>query len=222
MVVGRKTMFVRTAGCDYRCSWCDSTFTWDGSAKHEIAAMTAEEIWDQLYLIGGEYFDHVTISGGNPALLSSLSELTSLLKSKKIAIALETQGSKWQPWFYNIDDLTISPKPPSSNMATNFNILDEIVENLLNAKSTFSLKVVIFDDADFDYATRIHKRYKDVPFFLQVGNDDIHSVDNEQLTHKLLDKYQWLVDKTMESSEMNKVSILPQLHTLMWGNKRGV
>ena len=33
MVVGRKTMFVRTAGCDYSCSWCDSAFTWDGSAK---------------------------------------------------------------------------------------------------------------------------------------------------------------------------------------------
>ncbi|MDF0142324.1 7-carboxy-7-deazaguanine synthase QueE, partial [Staphylococcus pseudintermedius] len=28
-VIGRKTMFVRTAGCDFRCSWCDSKFTWD-------------------------------------------------------------------------------------------------------------------------------------------------------------------------------------------------
>ncbi|MDU4929904.1 MAG: 7-carboxy-7-deazaguanine synthase QueE, partial [Staphylococcus epidermidis] len=35
-VIGRKTMFVRTAGCDYRCSWCDSAFTWDGSAKEDI------------------------------------------------------------------------------------------------------------------------------------------------------------------------------------------
>lgn len=33
MVIGQKTMFVRTAGCDYSCSWCDSAFTWDGSAK---------------------------------------------------------------------------------------------------------------------------------------------------------------------------------------------
>ncbi len=32
-VIGRKTMFVRTAGCDYRCSWCDSAFTSDGNAK---------------------------------------------------------------------------------------------------------------------------------------------------------------------------------------------
>lgn len=44
MVIGQKTMFVRTAGCDYSCGWCDSAFTWDGSAKKDIRWMTAEEI----------------------------------------------------------------------------------------------------------------------------------------------------------------------------------
>ncbi|MDC3411958.1 7-carboxy-7-deazaguanine synthase QueE [Aquibacillus sp. 3ASR75-11] len=222
MVVGRKTMFVRTAGCDYQCSWCDSSFTWDGSAKNEIKQMTADEIWEQLYSIGGDYFDHVTISGGNPALLSSLGLLTSLLNRKNIAIALETQGSKWQPWFYEIDDLTISPKPPSSNMVTNFDTLDEIVDNLIKSRSNFSLKVVVFDEEDFHYAKKVHNRYRGVPFYLQVGNDDIHSDDHEQLANKLLKKYEWLVDETMQSCEMNSVRVLPQLHTLVWGNKRGV
>ncbi|RBN38258.1 7-carboxy-7-deazaguanine synthase QueE, partial [Priestia megaterium] len=54
MVVGRKTMFVRTAGCDYSCSWCDSAFTWDGSAKNDIRQLTAEQIWTELKEIGGE------------------------------------------------------------------------------------------------------------------------------------------------------------------------
>lgn len=48
MVIGQKTMFVRTAGCDYTCAWCDSAFTWDGSGKHLITHMTAEEIWEQM------------------------------------------------------------------------------------------------------------------------------------------------------------------------------
>lgn len=52
MVVGQKTMFVRTAGCDYSCSWCDSSFTWDGSGKHLIVQMTAEEIWSELKRLG--------------------------------------------------------------------------------------------------------------------------------------------------------------------------
>ena len=55
-------MFVRTAGCDYRCSWCDSAFTWDGSAKEDIKLMTAEEIYEALLEIGGHRFNHVTIS----------------------------------------------------------------------------------------------------------------------------------------------------------------
>ncbi len=75
MVVGRKTMFVRTAGCDYSCSWCDSAFTWDGSAKNDIRQLTAEQIWTELKEIGGECFDHVTISGGNLRLSRRLVHL---------------------------------------------------------------------------------------------------------------------------------------------------
>ena len=40
--IGQKTMFVRTAGCDYHCDWCDSAFTWDGSEKP--TRMTADEV----------------------------------------------------------------------------------------------------------------------------------------------------------------------------------
>lgn len=58
MVIGQKTMFVRTGGCDYRCSWCDSAFTWDGSQKAEV--MDAKSIIDGLYEKGANLFTHVT------------------------------------------------------------------------------------------------------------------------------------------------------------------
>lgn len=225
MVVGRKTMFVRTAGCDYRCSWCDSPFTWDGSAKSEIEKMTPEAIWEELTRIGGTRFNHVTISGGNPALLASIGELVDLLKEKNIEIALETQGSKWQSWMLSINDLTLSPKPPSSGMKTNFTVLDEIIDQLRHNKAKdqkVSLKIVVFDDADFDYAIGVHQRYPDLPFFLQVGNDDIQTEDQAALTTHLLNKYEWLIDKTIESDQLNGARVLPQVHTLIWGNKRGV
>src|SRR3954462_13181646 len=98
MVIGQKTMFVRTAGCDYSCSWCDSSFTWDGTAKDDIIMMKAEEIWNELKNQGGSGFSHVTISGGNPALLKNLDSLIELLKENNIKVCLETQGSKWQEW----------------------------------------------------------------------------------------------------------------------------
>jgi 7-carboxy-7-deazaguanine synthase len=222
MVVGQVTMFVRTAGCDYSCSWCDSAFTWDGSAKDDIKQMTAEEIWAELKFLGGDNFSFVTISGGNPALLKNLDSLIDLLKEKQINIGVETQGSRWQDWFLKIDELTISPKPPSSTMETNFEMLDTIFRNLSDFKYNVSLKVVIFDDRDLEYAKMIHKRYQDIPFYLSVGNDDITNTNNQELIQKLLNKYEWLVNRVVEDNQLNNVKVLPQLHALLWGNKRGV
>lgn len=220
MVIGQKTMFVRTAGCDYSCSWCDSSFTWNGTGKHLIKQMEPEEIWLELKKLGGDGFSFVTISGGNPALIKQLSGLISILKENDMTIALETQGSKWQDWFYDIDELTISPKPPSSGMVTNFEVLDQILSKLENKK--VSLKIVVFDDKDYDYAKQVHQRYPGVPFFLQVGNDDSTTTDNGHLVKELLDKYSWLIDKAMADHEIRDVKVLPQLHTFIWGNKRGV
>ncbi|PNH23070.1 7-carboxy-7-deazaguanine synthase QueE [Staphylococcus haemolyticus] len=218
-VIGRKTMFVRTAGCDYRCSWCDSAFTWDGSAKEDIQLMTAEEIYNQLKKIGGDRFDHVTISGGNPALIKGIQDLVDLFEEKQIYTALETQGSKFQPWMRQINDLTISPKPPSSNMKTNIDILDSVIEQCI--ESTLNLKVVIFDDNDYEFAKMIHHRYPNIPFYLQVGNPYLDDdVDNH--TEKLLSRYEALVDRVMASNDMNQVYVLPQLHTLLWSNKKAV
>ena len=220
-VIGRKTMFVRTAGCDYHCSWCDSAFTWDGSAKDDIKQMPPEEIWNELFELGGHCFDHVTISGGNPALISAIGELVHLLKEKGMKTALETQGSRWQDWMKDIDDLTLSPKPPSSGMETNFEMLDSIVSNLADIGNA-SIKVVVFDDNDFEFAVKIHERYRTVPFYLQVGNDDITTADNDLLLKKLLQKYESLIQKVIECPNLNDVKVLPQLHALVWGNKRGV
>ena len=131
-VIGRKTMFVRTAGCDYRCSWCDSAFTWDDSAKEDIRLLTAEEIYEELLEVGGNHFNHVTISGGNPALIKGIQDLVDLFEEKNIYTALETQGSKFQPWMTQINDLTISPKPPSSMMKPNLNTLDSVIDQCLS------------------------------------------------------------------------------------------
>jgi 7-carboxy-7-deazaguanine synthase len=92
--------------------------------------MEPEEIWKQLQELGGEGFSHVTISGGNPALLKNMDGLVELLKGNGIKLCLETQGSRWQDWMMEIDELTISPKPPSSGMITNYEVLDGIIERL--------------------------------------------------------------------------------------------
>jgi len=221
-VIGRKTMFVRTAGCDYSCAWCDSAFTWDGSGKTDIRPMTPYEIGEELRGIGGETFGHVTISGGNPALLPQLAGLIGLLRERGIRVALETQGSRWQDWFWSIDDLTLSPKPPSSRMETDWKALDDIVAKLTEKQRLFSLKIVVFDDEDLHYAAGVHERYPHIPFYVQAGNDRLREAEPERLLPYLLERYRWLIERVMEHNGLKQVHVLPQLHTWIWGNKKGV
>lgn len=224
MVIGQKTMFVRTAGCDYRCSWCDSAFTWDGSAKDLIRRLTADQILAELREVGGDRFAHVTLSGGNPVLLPQLAGLVKLLHAEGLAVAVETQGSRWQDWLAEIEQVTLSPKPPSSDMETNWDALDDIVGKLNHRPAPFavSLKVVVFDDLDLAYAKQVHKRYPKVAMYLQVGNPDVKRMDIAEHASDLLHRYEALIDKVIATPDLNQVRVLPQLHALVWGNKRGV
>lgn len=233
MVIGRKTVFVRTGGCDYSCSWCDSSFTWNGEEK--AALLTPEAVFNAIMKLIEEKeegrirrnADHVTITGGNPALIGpAMGELIAMLHEAHMRVGLETQGSRWQSWFVHVDDLTISPKPPSSGMKTDWNILDSIIARLdqwgtvTGKKVNYSLKVVVFDDADFKFAKKVHQRYPGVDFYVSVGNDN--SKEDGDISGRLLRKLDWLWDKVLKDPECNTWKPLPQLHTLVWHNKRGV
>ncbi len=217
-VIGQKTMFVRTGGCDYRCSWCDSAFTWDGTGKSE--ALTAEAIVERLDTLAPASYGHVTISGGNPLLHKGIGRLVTLLQARGIQTAVETQGTFWQDWLKQIDAVTISPKPPSSGMKTNWESLNQCLTQL--EASQVSIKVVVFNQTDYQYAKEVHQRFPAYDFYLQVGNEDPTTANQQKLMHDLLQQYEQLIDWTMNDEEMNRVRVLPQLHTLLWGNKRGV
>ncbi len=223
MVIGRKTCFVRFAACDYQCVWCDSKFTWDGSVKPTL--MNSEEILTALIALQQDHLqhnrvDHITISGGNPALFKGLDQLVNLLHQAGFKVAIETQGSHWNEALLEIDEVTLSPKPPSSEMITDFPLLTQIIQRLKGRN--ISLKVVIFNDEDLRYAEEIYQLYPDIPLYLQVGNDRLEDHDEAAIAHYLLQRYRQLVDKVMQSTALKNVRVLPQLHALLWGNRRGV
>jgi 7-carboxy-7-deazaguanine synthase len=218
-LVGKPTVFVRTGGCDYRCSWCDTLYAVLPEHRGEWFKMNAEEILQRVFeLSGGPIL--VTLSGGNPAL-QPLEPLLDLGHEQGFSFALETQGSVAKEWFAKLDHLVLSPKPPSSAMETDW----ESLRNCIAAAATSTqvvLKVVVFDDADYAYAREVQRRFSSVPIVLQVGTMVASSSDagaNGKVD--ITQSTEWLLRRASLDRWFD-VTILPQMHVLLWGNKRGV
>lgn len=228
MVVGQKTIFVRTAFCQYQCSWCDSKFTWDGTEQPNW--ISPEELVAKTLALatspdGKLWCNHITLTGGNPALVGEeMAEFIRIMKTEHgFKFSVETQGVNWQDWFKEIDQFVMSPKPPSSLMKTNWRVLDKIVDQLNEAGVNWTFKVVIFDDADWEYAREVKTRYAGKypePFYVSVGNPDAKSTGN--IAGRLLVSLGELWDRVLHDPDFNDTRPLPQLHTLVYNNDRGV
>jgi 7-carboxy-7-deazaguanine synthase len=103
-------------------------------------------------------------------------------------------------------------------MKTNWDALANCIR-CAGDSTQVSLKIVVFDDADYAFARDASTRFPDVPMFLQIGSDA--PVDGEINSEKIREKTEWLLEKVTRDSWLN-VTILPQLHVLLWGSKRGV
>ena len=151
-VIGKPTVFVRTGGCDYRCSWCDSKFAVLPEFRHTWSRMSPEEIFSEVRRLSPHPI-LVTLSGGNPAL-QPFGDLIRLGKAKGYGFTIETQGTLARDWFVELDYLTLSPKPPSSGMETDWEKLARCVEASGSETETI-MKVVVFDDRDYAYAKEV-------------------------------------------------------------------
>jgi 7-carboxy-7-deazaguanine synthase len=167
----------------------------------------------------------VSLSGGNPAL-QPLGDLIALGRRDGHSFALETQGSVSQAWFAELDWLFLSPKPPSSDMTPDLDALDACVQAAAGRTSR-ALKVAVFDDADYAFARMVADRHPSLPVYLQVGNP-APSIDKAgKMTAEsadiddLMRRMRWLVSKVV-ADRWFAATVLPQLHVLAWGNKRGV
>lgn len=215
-LIGQPTVFVRTGGCDYRCRWCDTPYAVDSTFRRTWRPLGAEEIMARVEELSGGKPILVSLSGGNPAL-QPLGDVIALGHEKGYRFALETQGSVARDWFSSLDVLTLSPKPPSSAMETNWNKFEDCLRAAADGPA-INLKIVIFDEADYAYAREAAARYPDLPLYLQPGN---HAVEGPAETGALNTRLRWLAERVTNDNWFAP-TILPQLHVMAWGNKKGV
>lgn len=143
---GKPAFFIRLAGCNVGCVWCDVKESWDAN-KHKLIAV--EEMAHSAAEIAAPI---CIITGGEP-LMYNLDELTGKLRRLKKQTHLETSGA--YPLSGSWDWICVSPKkfkPP----------LPEVLQ------AAHELKIVVYNKSDFEWAASFMKKVNaNCRFFLQ-------------------------------------------------------
>jgi len=167
--VGEPTVFVRLAGCNMMCTFCDTKYAWEGGEDKSIEDVVKE--------VEEHGIPSVCITGGEPMLQKEeVSALVGVLKSRGYKLVLETNGSIYdEEVFSSVDSVALDMKPPSSGEKSDESILDKL-------DSEDYVKVVVADEADLEYAKKITGKTQ-VQVYLQPAD-----------TKKL----NWLAEKVMK------------------------
>ena len=133
---GRAAYFIRLAGCDVGCVWCDVKESWDASI-HKLV-----KIHDLMNEVQESGTDFVVITGGEPAMYD-LGPLTSALHDINVEIAIETSGAYQMSG--DIDWICLSPKKFKKPLEENFALANE-------------LKMIAFNNHDFKWAIELAEK----------------------------------------------------------------
>lgn len=197
--IGLPTVFVRLFACDLRCKWCDTMYAVEGRdfRDHPISEVLNE--------IKTHKCKRVCLTGGEPLIqIKEVEELSKLLISDGYNILLETSGHKMPPEILWTENSTISMdcKCPSSSMQ------DKMDFNLfLKLRPKDQLKFVLQDEIDYEYATALLSRYN---IKANIIFQPTHGSGLDWITKKVID------------DKLEYIRVLPQLHKIIWGDKRGV
>jgi len=195
LLIGIPTVFVRTTGCPLRCSWCD-----EPEALTKGKEMSLEEILREVQKYSTK---QVCITGGEPLHKKDAIKLIQMLLDKGYCVSLETGGSISIEELPLSDNLVVSLdiKCPSSGM---HNRMDFSNIELLGPSD--QLKFVIADERDYEYAKTIIERHKPICEVVMQpeGGKDLRNLA------------EWVLKDGLN------VRVLPQLHKIIWGDRRGV
>jgi len=149
LLTGVRTTFVRTARCNLRCRWCDTTYSFGPGHERSIPSLLAE--------VARHKTRHVCLTGGEPLLQRESLELVRRLSDRGLTTVIETGGSLDVRPYVGIPGvhLRVDVKCPSSGMERR-----NLWSNLPRLSAADTIKFVIGDRRDYLYARRVVRRYR--------------------------------------------------------------
>jgi len=139
---GRPCAFVRLTGCNLRCRWCDSEYTFTGGEK-----MSIDEILGKIKRYGTNL---VEVTGGEPLAQAESLNLIERLCDEGFEVLIETSGSIDIAPVDRRATIILDIKCPGSG-----EVEKNRWENLQHLKPNDEIKFVIADRADYDWARRV-------------------------------------------------------------------
>ena len=208
-LVGVPSVFVRTSGCNLRCSWCDTPYTsWKPEGE--------ERSLDAILSAVAEYpARHAVVTGGEPMIAPGIVELTEGLRARGLHITIETAGTVFAP--VACDLMSISPKlansTPEGSWATKHERLrfqPDILRQLMSAYD-YQLKFVVAQPEDLAEIQRMLDQ-------IAADRGKVILMPEGIDAAVLRERGLWLA----EIAKREGFRYSPRLHVDLWGNRRGI
>ena len=208
---GKPAIFLRTAECNLKCTWCDTKYTWDWKnfdyAK-EVKEISMEEIRRELEQFSNR---HLVITGGEPLMQQDdLAELLTFLKPK-FYVEIETNGTILPNNALSIlvDQWNVSPKTSNSGNPLELCDVNESYTFFSKQKNCY-FKYVIESESDLIEISTLIEKYglkKDrVLLMTQASTKEEMNVREKTVFFM---------------SKKNNLGFSPRMHVIKWGNQRG-
>ena len=208
-LVGVPSVFIRTSGCNLRCSWCDTPYT---SWQPEGTDLPLDQILQEVQAHPAR---HVVVTGGEPMIAPEILPLTERLRALGLHITIETAGTVFQP--VACDLMSISPKLSNSTPAGPWAVqhdrlrIQPTVLGELMRRYEYQLKFVIARPEDMEEVRPLVENLgaqRERVILMPEGTDAVH----------LRERGIWLAEICKEEG----FRFSPRLHVDLWGNQRGV
>ncbi len=217
MLVGTPSVFVRLAGCPFRCRWCDTAYAWDYTAGDDL------ELDQIIERIGTWPSRFVVLTGGEPMAGPDLTprpgfaELTHRLRTLGKHVTIETAGALFVPDLA-CDLMSISPKLTNSaahpdaraGARESPHLNPEALQRLIGAYP-HQLKFVVESAQDIAEVQRVLDELGPIP------PERVLLMPQAAATGELLSRSPIVAEWCKQTG----LRFGQRLHVLLWGQQRG-